>query len=309
MVVVFGGGCRVRDVFSSDVPVFVLLQRLSAIGWAPGPALEVHSVGSDRHFGVRDFVRRRCYLQCLLALDELGQRGLQSLRSDQHPLYYQRVLEAASPAEVLCGLPAQAYKKSVFENVSTVPALEDLHVEDEGGDSDSSAVVTGGGCVASAVPVRVNSRQGAPVALAATDGAAQRVEQVVQRQGNSSSSTASSSSSSSSSESSLVVSAAPSSVRPALLPGLSVEEHLGPAEAGHYRRFCMQCPLGPGHHEGCRKKRNAGPRQMANFGQREPEAFLAAWAAAASRFSTKAEHVRFTPSAAEVRLQLRKLSE
>eukprot|EP00969_Alexandrium_andersonii_P215775 9531043-Alexandrium_andersonii.AAC.1 len=56
------------------------------------------------------------------------------------------------------------------------------------------------------------------------------------------------------------------------------------------RQFCVQCPLAgtdPGH-AGCRKYRNAGLRQRAQFGQWGPSALWVVWASKAkvSRQST-----------------------
>ncbi len=292
----------VRDILASDVPVFVLLQKLAALGWRPGSVPEVHSVDSAKVFGVNDFVRRRCYLQCLLTFDTLRQRGLEGLRSDQHPFYYQRLLQAASPGQLPCNLPALEYKRPTSQLIPALPSTAVAPMEDGGDDSESSAHVTGGVGSIGPVPksmLRIQTTDS--TALGLGDEAANQVSASEPSSGSTSSSS-SSSSSAPSSDSPQVVGV----FLPETSVGLNVEEHLTPGEVGHYRRFCMQCPERHRHPE-CRKKRNVGTNQTANFGQREPEAFLLAWAAAAPRFATRAEHVRFIPSAAEVREQFRRI--
>ncbi len=302
-----GWGCT-RELLASDVPVFVLLQRLSSLGWTPGLAPAIHTDDSDRHFGVRGFVRGRRYLQCLLHWNDLRQRGLTALRSDQHPNFYQRVLESAKPSEVPCDLPAIAYKDPNFGVAAALMSLEEDAAKDAEGESDSSLVVTGGTCMRIAVPSSRPPQRAVASVLAIPETTANTEDSAVQRNQETSSSS-SSSSSASSSESSLPVTSAPRARDAEVVPGLSVEEHLTRDEPGHYRRFCMQCPLFFRSHPGCRKKRNRGPNQTATFGEREPEAFLFAWASAAQRFATSAEHIRFIPSAAEVRAEFRKLSD
>ena len=51
----------------------------------------------------------------------------------------------------------------------------------------------------------------------------------------------------------------------------------------------------------CKLRRNTGVRQTATLGVKEPLAYLGAWLATGINFSSREEHARFKPSAAQTR--------
>ena len=78
--------------------------------------------------------------------------------------------------------------------------------------------------------------------------------------------------------------------------------------AQQYRRYKVSCPLGKGEgclHPSCAKKRGAGPGQTKSFGEKEPIAFLGAWAKRAPEFTGQEprgrRHVDYNPKVDEVR--------
>ena len=81
------------------------------------------------------------------------------------------------------------------------------------------------------------------------------------------------------------------------------EEHGVPGTPGHYRRLLVVCD----HHScgvlaQCKKTRSFGVRSMVRhgLGELEPYAFLGAWLERRGDVDSKAEHVAWTPSAADV---------
>jgi hypothetical protein len=90
---------------------------------------------------------------------------------------------------------------------------------------------------------------------------------------------------------------------------VTVDCHLKPGDVGHYQRLLIKCPLSSCQHsetKPCQKYRSLSDGHQVNFGQREPEAYLLAWAEAASRFTDRAAHMRHRPSIADVRDALAK---
>jgi hypothetical protein len=101
------------------------------------------------------------------------------------------------------------------------------------------------------------------------------------------------------------------STRERLAPDLTMEDYTR-ADGTRYRRLFIQCPFQHSEHwsvggQICCKQRSIGPRTTADLGDREPEAFLRAWCAAASRFRNCATHKKFNPSKTDVLSQLQSL--
>ena len=88
-------------------------------------------------------------------------------------------------------------------------------------------------------------------------------------------------------------------------PSLTFDEFGTPGKAGYYKRWHLRCPLRDAQHwvieHECGRRRNIGPVQCQHFGELEPQAFLLAWAAKASAYDDKGEHMKYNPSVAEVR--------
>jgi hypothetical protein len=66
-----------------------------------------------------------------------------------------------------------------------------------------------------------------------------------------------------------------------------------------YERFWLACPCAA-HGKNCMKRRALGPRQTAQLGPREPQAYLLAWAEEGPSFPARAAHVLHRPTQAAV---------
>jgi hypothetical protein len=117
-------------------------------------------------------------------------------------------------------------------------------------------------------------------------------------------------SSSDSSSSSAIVDIGPSSP-PQLSGKYKLRHDQGRHKGGSaYQRLKIDCPLAcDGHFDAklCGKYRNTGPAQCKNWGPGEPQAFLIAWADAAPRFKTRAEHMVHEPCREDVLAAYRNL--
>jgi hypothetical protein len=304
--------------------VFVILQTLRADGWSLGVSPDVHTKDTVRNFGLGGFVQKSCYLRCLVAWDLLVGRGLENLPSKKKEVFYKCVLSSEHPANVVTTLSVNEYNvllaDSLFAPLSDESLLRTLPVDDgdaeeEANDEDNFPLLAlpSSGSVLSKRP---RPEQGKPAQVSRKDS--------------------SSSTSSSTSDGEMVnVPNVPQLLGPGsdvaggepgaavdelplLARGVSRRERLAPdltmedytrADGTRYRRMFIQCPLQHGEHwsvgcQACCKQRSIGPRTTAMFGEREPEAFLRAWCAAASRFRDGVSHNKFTPSKADVRAQI-----
>ena len=117
-------------------------------------------------------------------------------------------------------------------------------------------------------------------------------------------SSASSSASQSSSSSSALENHGPQQRLPKLEGVLvAVDVHGEPGTAGHYRRYVVKCVV-PEHGPACIKRRNVGEMQTRQCGEKEPLGFLGVWLQCGPLFPDRASHMRFRPSAGEVRAYL-----
>ncbi len=248
---------------------------------------------------------RRSYLQCLLVLDDWSSRGLLALPSGQGAAYYRLVLRAASPEEVPVGGSVGQYR--ALQDMATAGpqlAISDGVLDEAGSDMDIPIAGRAGGA-----PLLGQEVAGPPARpVSPTRGLEAEVTE--SSAASSSSSTASSTSSVSSSTSDDEVAPCTERLWP-LLPGVSLDERLQPGQLGHYKRLLIKCPLAHSQHwdadRPCQKYRGLGEGQMRQFGRREPEGYLSAWAAAAGQFESRGAHVRWVPPVAAVREAMRSL--
>lgn len=292
-------------MLGDDVPVLVLLQGLKGSGWEERPAPPAHNMSTPKHFGTANYVMRRHYLQCLLSLASLVERGLVSLPSGQSPAYYKSVLTcqdlAALSAEpgTSSTRPRAAVQDgdSMDEDVVVRAPRGAPQLREALGQCAGGAVSAGRrGHLDRSLDVPQCPRQPRGVAAPGMPG---RVS--------SSSSSSSSKGSGDDVDSDDVVAPAPVGHALPYLPSpyrITLDVRRSPGEPGHYRRLCIQCPAsGTGHyHPGrlCKRYRNMGPAQCSRYGEREPELFLLAWADAHARFPDRAQHVAFQPTVADV---------
>ncbi len=259
-----------------------------------------HTSDSTLALGARD-----SYLQCLLVLDDLSSRGLLALPSGQCAAYYRLVLRAASPDKVPVGGSVGQYRALQDMATAGPEVAISAGALDEAG-SDMDIPIAGKAGRAPLLGQQVAGQLARPVSPARALGA----EVTESSAGSSSSSTASSTSSVASSVSDDEVAPCTETLRP-LPPGISLDEHLQPGQLGHYKRLLIKCPLAHSQHwdadRPCQKYRGLGEGQMRQFGQREPEAYLSAWAAGAGQFESRGAHVRWAPPVAAVRAAMRSL--
>ena len=104
-IYIFVPSCNVRRrtllnnhclVCSKDgCPECVILSKLRTLGWDFNAARGPHVPGiDDKSFVYKRGHTNSLYLQCVLCLDEFGQRGLQSLAVNQSQAYYTLVRTA-----------------------------------------------------------------------------------------------------------------------------------------------------------------------------------------------------------------------
>ena len=285
----------------SDLPVLIIMRALMAKGWQRGEPPNLHTFDSVKLFGEKDFVARKPYLQCLLVLQQLFDRGLTGLSSVEPNAYYRLIMHAQRPADIRIGQQSKEYDKQadsvVIQNmvVDPLPAHES---EDEEAETSATLALFAEEMDQDAGPAQVTSVQ-QKASDQGSDG--QRLGRVEYG----------GSSGSGGAGSDLVVEdgepITPSHRRQwtSSLPNITLDVHLSPGQRGHYRRLIIACPYAHTHHADgkypCMKHKNLGQRQMAALGPREPEAFLGAWAAAADRFPNCQAHVAWNPSVAQVR--------
>jgi hypothetical protein len=281
----------IRQPLDPGTPVLVVLRLLGRQGWSRGQLPDWHTETSDKTFGQEKFVHRKPYLQCLLILDQLRQRGLQELSSSQPIAYYRALLHSPSPASIPLGKKCDEYIVAMARDVArghvSPLAMEALmapcsDVEEEDtfeGNFDDPA--SGEEALPQDRPIVCPVSEGQLVVATDTPGQlAYRMDSV--------------------DVSGIVVNLGWPFEYVPRLRNVRLEEHLQPGQPGHYRRLIMTCPLAHCRHRQagkgeCQKKRNIGQSQTAAFGDREPEAFLGAWAAAASQFEARQSHVRWAP--------------
>ncbi len=258
--------------------------------------------------GEQRFVERRAYLQCLLSLERLRNDGLVLQPSAATAAYYEVVLRARRPGSVPLFRPAQVYKGLL----GSEPASGQCDPENGDDGARSPSALSDTPVIGATLRLDGPQQGPTPPADARQDpdpqGQARRIPAV---------SPESSDSDSTSSATSSCASAVPTAPRTVTaapyeqcvardICTIRSERH----KPGSLPRLYADCPLRHGAHfsvHGCRKHRNTGSAQCSRHGPLEPEAYLAAWAAAAGRFHTREDHMRYVPDRAAVREMLLRL--
>lgn len=295
-------------------------------GWARGDAPALHDDTTPKLFGQDKFSNKKHYLQCLLAQEELRQKGLLALPSGQSSWYYRAVLASERPSGVSPGATVKVYKALLFGDgqdkeavADTGPAARlaicDASSCDDASDSSDVLAFPILGVLADEEPeANEASAQFPPVwldevqSLEPTGQALPLGADASPRRDSSSSSESEASLEDSGQELVSFVPGGPmaarGNARPPLNECIRVEEHLRPGMPGYYRRYTTVCPLARTGHcavIACGKRRNCGAAQVGSLGPAAPEAFLMVWRQQASAFATKHDHQRWSPTVAEVR--------
>ena len=280
----------------SEAPLLMIMRELHLRGWTRGDAPAVHTLDSPKFYGSKAFIHRKAYMQCLLGLDILVDSGLERLSSKQPIAYYKLLLKSTRPASVPLNKKALEYEELGQDCNIVIDIRGELPAAPHEGDEESDAPMGEGGPPCHALMNIGPQVDGAGNALMDRVDGSDSAEQASEDEAESSAS---------SSGSSEVLGDQRLPRRPITsLPNIAIEEHLEPGQRGYYIRLRIMCPFRNCKHSGsweCRRNRNFGHWQTRHFGQREPEAFLGAWAEAAPRFRSRRAHIKWSPSTNDVK--------
>lgn len=265
------------------------MQKLLELGFTYGvPPAEHTALSARKTFGVLDseFVSRKPYLQCLLALKDLKKRGLLRVSSGEAVNYYKCILKNKSPASVPKAATHEVYKQLLGSTpVDECTAFLDPQVEavedvdaDAGVDEDEQVEVLS--------PLRKRARRG-------------RVSEPRLRLLPPQLDDSSSDAEASDNDNAFIE----TETTQFMVEGARVykETHLKLGDPGHYVRFgvrCCQHPR-PGN-QVCGRKRNLGAEQRL-LGEHAPVAYLGVFLKKAHEFADAEDHIRrCKPTPAEV---------
>lgn len=101
---------RPVDLGSPQAPVLSLLDALGERGFEGVDEVVLHRVGVA-HFDRRNICGRRAYLQCVLHMGKLAEKGIDEFRSVGSSAYFAALLHGRS--KVRPGLPAMEYRRQL----------------------------------------------------------------------------------------------------------------------------------------------------------------------------------------------------
>ena len=310
------------------MPVLVLLRTLAAQGWTQDGEPRAHTALSERHYGDFDYVARRSYLQCLVSLDTLLQRGLLCLPTKRSENLYKQILVADSPSTLIdqsvdgqCSMPegGQAVLRGSSDiasgqssDIASAPVSKRHRTLPVVSLAALSPSVSGSGSGHTDVQGQaIGSSVEHPAAAASSVDPTDHTEDSGS-DSDSGSSSGTSSASGATSDVEVIVSRTEWKPQLAASHKIAFDEFGQCGQAGHYnyRRLYLKCPLaGEGHFhctKTCKRWRNIGSFQCSQFGAMEPELFLLAWADNASQFESRDAHMKFKPSKEDLDTALRK---
>ena len=300
-----------RDYLDAGTPVFFIVKKLGDDGWTMGVPPKDHGLNTPKIIGSPDTIMsKKAYLKCLILLRSLLGKGLQTLRSGQPQGYYKALLFSSTPANVELGRDAKYYK-ALLNSQLVAEVLDQSDQEESDADvmqAPSVPAISTLSPFARAVqnPVPHNSVVSVPSQATGSkasnnlqgDGEPQLKARPI-------AGTLDAAGNMVDSDSDTV------DIVPNIAPPLSLKYKLRFDAGSHkggtaYNRLRIECPLSCCAHfdvgKTCGKYRNLGIAQTRNFGPREPEAFLIAWAESASQFQTRAAHLNHEPSLNDIRL-------
>jgi len=270
------------SVLDNGCPELLVLEYAAALGWHPGDRDTPHLLMDDPAGKVFKYSKSsmKSYLQCILSLEDLHDRGLESLPVGQLQKYYRCVLLAQQPNGILVNRPDPEYAAQL------------------------KALVAGEHAPMVLPPLPLPPPP-APPPLALEDGASDAVlddESPRPALEDEATSSSSSSSQASGSEGGGVLGDDDDDderVYPEECQGFKIrlDKH---APRG-YSRLQIFCQL----HKECCKYRGIGHNQMKTYGWREPLGFLMVWVQKGEEGQSAEEHrKRVKPTRAEIKAWL-----
>jgi len=111
-------------------PAVLMLEHLRKLGYKSDESLKMHTDMLDmRYCGIK-LANRKSYLRCVLSLQILADRGLDSLSTSQHEMYYRAVLGSAKPGEIRLSAHVRDYKALLDDDNNNCEAYSFLALED-----------------------------------------------------------------------------------------------------------------------------------------------------------------------------------
>ena len=286
-------------------PTMFVIRALIRAGWlrhADIPAY--HTSTSPKHFGDSKFVQRRSYLQCLLSLDTLRERGLAELSSSQAPSYYRLVLKAATPGNIPINQGSRQYDAMVKDMDSPVPIiLQPVAAEESDEDSD---LPIGSEDPDHVLPPSASART-QQCGLASSSSRVASAGVAIQHGGNPDDSASVVSKNEVTSADVNMSVASAESFPSVVLSNIHYEEHWDARRQCSVKRLIATCPLGGSNKKHfvrgccCQKFRSIGQRQELGLSQRAIEAFLGCWLARRDSFPTREAHIKWNPSKSQIK--------
>ena len=99
-----------RSLDDVGTPAVVVVKALVAKGWQFGQAVPLHTLETPPIASDKDMVERKPYLQCLLFLADMLDKGLGALSSKEAPAYYSCVLNSPAPGDIAVGQTRRYYE-------------------------------------------------------------------------------------------------------------------------------------------------------------------------------------------------------
>ena len=299
-----------RDPLDTDTPMFFILRMLRDLKWRSARhAPKQHTLDSDRVFAqVHQCVAKRAYLQCLTIFETLQQNGLEALPSGEQQGYYKAVLASKFPATVKMSQKADYYKALLKQDNEDSDCSEDNADSDnaeEGSRPSAKRVCTPTRSTADPTSIRAEALPSTEADPRTSDADPVTID----AEAAVSEAFVSDVATGLADEDDVIIRDIAHWKPMDIAYGVTLESRFSPGEAGHYRRLRLTCTLSHCLHSGprlCNKSRNL--TNIGNFGEREPEAYLIAWADAAPKFATRDSHMSYCPSMAEVAAVLQRHS-
>lgn len=311
---------------TQTTPAWILFRKLAEDGWSMGDVDRHDLPLEDNNYSPNGVVGKKNYLLCLLDLERLAQRGLETLPANKIDSYYRVVLKSEKPADVEPDAGVIEFRKQLkeiddddaheiplalqadFHDPSVIKNLLPEPLMDLPGEVDAASAV-------GIIPYMVaSSSSGAasssdpPAAIVAAAPPAP----VIHPTDSSGSSESASSSSGDESVAQPVVSLSVDT-RPTLIYGEHIEGqkiNIGThyTKRTKYYRFHVVCPCTNTTHRDthiCQKYRNTGPMQTSKYGIAEVYAFLGLWLRRAAIETSKIDHGKYRPKDSDIAAYIR----